>query len=219
MDVSNTGLILAVQLLNVNHLFCPGWVRDTAPFSAQYVNENHVLTVLCDPVPLRAGMIAAELNWTEKGTNQSMKWSCSLRSLKRFVRSNDTFVTDTTLVEILSLYLIGLPIFIVPFFFSSVLGTYYFQSLTTGKIWIHELHRKQKWKLKIALAAVSDPAVCVLLAWRQVPVYMCWPNHNTWWRNNSSRATNRRPADQMRPGGRLLRTTGRAIAHHTVQEK
>ena len=30
--------------------------------------------------------------------------------------------------------------------------------------------QKRKWKLKIALAAVSDPAVCVLLAWRQVQV-------------------------------------------------
>ena len=38
-------LILAVQLLNVNHLLCPGWVSDTAPFSVEYVNENHVLSV------------------------------------------------------------------------------------------------------------------------------------------------------------------------------
>ena len=52
---------------------------------------------------------------------------------------------------------------------------------------------------------MSDPAVCVSLAWRQVPVYTCWPNQNTWWRNNSSGATNKRPAGQMRPGGRLLR--------------
>ena len=42
-----------------------------------------------------------------------------------------------------------------------------------------ELLQKQKCKLKFALAAVSDPAVCVSLAWRQVPVYTCWPNQNT----------------------------------------
>ena len=44
MDVSNTALILAVRLLNVNQLLCPEWVSDTAPLSAQYVNENHVLS-------------------------------------------------------------------------------------------------------------------------------------------------------------------------------
>ena len=49
-------------------------------------------------VPLPASMLAAELNWTEKGTNQFLKWFRSLRSLKRFIRLNDTFVTDTTLV-------------------------------------------------------------------------------------------------------------------------
>ena len=37
-DVSNTVLILAVRLLKVNQLLCP----DTAPLSAQYVNENHI---------------------------------------------------------------------------------------------------------------------------------------------------------------------------------
>ena len=52
-------------------------------------------------VPLPAGMLAAELSWTEKGTNQSMKWSRSLRSLKWFVRLNDTFATDTTLAATL----------------------------------------------------------------------------------------------------------------------
>ena len=47
-----------------------------------------------------AAMLAAELNWTElKGTNQFMKWFSSLRSLKRFVRSNDTFANNTTLVS------------------------------------------------------------------------------------------------------------------------
>ena len=44
MYVSNTVLILAVQLLNMNQLLCPEWVSDTAPLSAQYVNENHVLS-------------------------------------------------------------------------------------------------------------------------------------------------------------------------------
>ena len=72
------------------------------------------------------------------------------------------------------------------------LETWHFQSLTSDKMWIRELLRKRKWKLKVAVAVVSDPAVCVSLAWRQVPVYMCWPNQNTWWRNNSSGATNRR---------------------------
>ena len=38
-------LILAVRLLNVNQLLCPEWVSDTVPLSAQYVNENHVLSV------------------------------------------------------------------------------------------------------------------------------------------------------------------------------
>ena len=38
---------------------------------------------------------------------------------------------------------------------------------------------KTKVEVKIALAAVSDPAVCVSFAWRQVPVYKCWPNKNT----------------------------------------
>ena len=37
-----------------------------------------------------AAMLAAELNWTEKGTNQFMKWFRSVRSLKRFVHSTDT---------------------------------------------------------------------------------------------------------------------------------
>ena len=34
-------------------------------------------------VPLPAGMLATELSWTEKGTNQFMKWFPSLRSLKK----------------------------------------------------------------------------------------------------------------------------------------
>ena len=34
-DVSNTALILAVRLLNVNQLLCPEWVSDTASLSAQ----------------------------------------------------------------------------------------------------------------------------------------------------------------------------------------
>ena len=41
-----------------------------------------------------------------------------------------------------------------------------------------------KTKVKVKnCSAVSDPAVCVSLAWRQVPVCTCWPNQNTWWRN------------------------------------
>ena len=48
-------------------------------------------------VPLPAGMLTAELNWTEKGTNQFLKWFRSLHSLKRFAHSNDTYATDTTL--------------------------------------------------------------------------------------------------------------------------
>ena len=48
-------------------------------------------------VPLPAGMLAAELNWTEKGTNQFMKWFHSLRSLKRFIRLNVTLATNTLL--------------------------------------------------------------------------------------------------------------------------
>ena len=121
MDVSNTALVLAVHLLNVNHFFCPGWMtqcqfqysmwmRITSSaliLCVQWVreswmnhsmNENHVLIVVwVAAVPLPAGMLAAELNWTEKGTNQSMKWSRSFCSLKRFARSNSTFTTDTTL--------------------------------------------------------------------------------------------------------------------------
>ena len=50
-------------------------------------------------VPLPAGMLAAELNWTEKGMNQFMKRFRSVCSLKRFVCSNDTFATDTTLLH------------------------------------------------------------------------------------------------------------------------
>ena len=64
----------------------------------------------------------------------------------------------------------------------------------------------KKELIKIALAAVSDPTVYVSLAWRQVLVYTCWPNQNTWWRNNCSWATNRWLAGWMRPGGCLLRT-------------
>ena len=67
---------------------------------------------------------------------------------------------------------------------------------TAGKMWICELFQKFEWKLNIALTAVSDPAVCVSLAWRQET---CRPNHNTWRRNHSSGATNRRPAGRMRP--------------------
>ena len=59
--------------------------------------------------------------------------------------------------------------------------------------------QKLKWMLKIVLAGVSDLGVCVSLAWRQVPVYTCHPNQNTWWRNNSPGATNRRLAGRMRP--------------------
>ena len=44
MDVSNTALILTVRLQAVNQLLCPEWVSDTAPLSAQCVNENHVLS-------------------------------------------------------------------------------------------------------------------------------------------------------------------------------
>ena len=43
MDVSNTALILAARLLNVNQLLCPEWVSDTAPLSAQYVLSNSSL--------------------------------------------------------------------------------------------------------------------------------------------------------------------------------
>ena len=55
-------------------------------------------------------------------------------------------------------------------FYTRVLGTRHCQSLTTGKMWTCELLRKRKWKLKIAFAVESDPAVCALLAWRQVLV-------------------------------------------------
>ena len=96
------------------------WVSDTAPLSAQYVNENHVLSdsSVCSrftnhsanvnhvqfsewvaAVPLPASIITAELNCTEKGTNQFMKWFRSLCLLKRFACSNDTFATDTTLLR------------------------------------------------------------------------------------------------------------------------
>ncbi len=40
-----------------------------------------------------------ELNWTEKRTNQFLKWFHSVRSLKRFVRSIESFTNDTTLIE------------------------------------------------------------------------------------------------------------------------
>ena len=61
--------------------------------SAQDLNENHVLTVLWVSRSSSTPW-SAELNWTEKGTNQFMKWS---RSLGSFVCLNDTFATDTTL--------------------------------------------------------------------------------------------------------------------------
>ena len=82
-------------------------------------------------------------------------------------------------------------IFTVHFVRAVYLETRHFQSLTTGKMWIRELLWTRQWKLKVVFGAVSDPAVCVLLAWRQVPVFTCWLNQNSWWRNNSSGATNR----------------------------
>ena len=84
--------------------------------------------------------------------------------------------------------------FTVYFVIIVYLETCHFQSLTSNKMLICELLRKRKWNLKVAVEMVSDPAVCVSLAWRQVPVYTCWPNQNTWWRSNSSGATNRRLA-------------------------
>ena len=51
-------------------------------------------------------------------------------------------------------------------------------------------------------ARTSEWHSCVSFAWKHVQVYMCWPHQITEWRNNSSGATNRRPAGQMR----LLRT-------------
>ena len=138
-------LILAVRLLNVNQLLCPGWVSDTAPLSAQYMNENHVLSdsslcavglqimnkwhrdhesrphscTLCvqasespparclrhspkihkwvAAVPLLAGMLAAELNWTKK---QISSWSDSVQFVHSNIHSfdsNNTFATETTL--------------------------------------------------------------------------------------------------------------------------
>ena len=63
-------------------------------------------------------------------------------------------------------------LFTVCFSLSSELGTRHFHAIlapTAGK-----MRTAQKTKVK-----VSDPAVCVSLAWRQVPVYTCWPNQNT----------------------------------------
>ena len=59
---------------------------------------------------------------------------------------------------------------------------------------------------------MSDPAVCVSLAWRQVLVYTCWPNLNTLVKEWQFGATNRRPTGWMWPGGHLLRTDG--LEHH-----
>ena len=117
-------------------------------------------------------------------------------------------------MQILSSYFFEWLIFTVHFVITVYLETRYCQSLTTGKMWIRELLRKRKWTLKVALAVVSDPAVCVSLSWRQVPLFTCWPKQNTWWRSNSLGATNRRLVGWMRPGGRLLRTTG--IVHKNV---
>ena len=131
MDVSNTALILAVRLLDVNKLLCPEWEgewhsatfstareRESRPQQQFYVcstfaNHERItartwitssqFSVWVAAVPLPNGMLEAELNLSEKGTNQFMKWFYSLRSLKRFVRLNDTFATDTTLVQCLLL--------------------------------------------------------------------------------------------------------------------
>ena len=109
----------------MNQLLCPEWVSElqSANFSTVHEREsrpqwqfsvccrfaNHEritartwitssqFSVWVAEVPLPASMLAAELNWTEKGTNQFLKWFRSLRSLKRFVRFNDKFATDTTL--------------------------------------------------------------------------------------------------------------------------
>ena len=64
---------------------------------------------------------------------------------------------------------------------------------------------KTKVKVKSCTRSGECPS-CVSLAWRQVSVYMCWPNQHTWWRNNSWGATNRRPEGRMQPGGHPLRT-------------
>ena len=71
--------------------------RHSATFSTERERESCPHSSLSESVLLPTGMLAAELNWTEKGTNQSMKWSRSLCSLKRFVHLNDTFPTNTTL--------------------------------------------------------------------------------------------------------------------------
>ena len=75
-DVSNTALILAVLLLNVNQLLC-----DSSLFAAGSWNDERItartsitssqFSEWVAAVPLPAGMIAAKLNWTEKGTNQT----------------------------------------------------------------------------------------------------------------------------------------------------
>ena len=72
--------------------------RHSATFSTERERESCPHSSLSESVPLPAGMLTAELNWTEKGTNQSMKWSRLLRSLKSFIRLNNTFATDTTLL-------------------------------------------------------------------------------------------------------------------------
>ena len=71
-------------------------VKDLA-LPARWLRRSPKIHKWVAAVPLPTGMLAAELNWTEKGTNQFMKWFRSVRSLKRFVRSTNTFATDTTL--------------------------------------------------------------------------------------------------------------------------
>ena len=56
----------------VNHEWITAQTRITSSQFSEWVAA----------VPLPAGMLAAELNWTEKGTNQSMKWSRSFRSTR-----------------------------------------------------------------------------------------------------------------------------------------
>ena len=94
----------------MNQLLCPEWVGEwhSATFStvreweshpqrqfsvcSRFANHERItartwitssqFSVWVTAVPLPAGMLAAELNWTEKGTNQFLKWFRSLRSLK-----------------------------------------------------------------------------------------------------------------------------------------
>ena len=111
----------------MNQLLCPEWVGEwhSATFStvreweshpqqqfslcSRFMNHEQItartwitssqFSVWVAAVPLPAGMLAPDLKWTEKGTNQFLKWFCSLRSCKRFVGLNNMFATDTTLTH------------------------------------------------------------------------------------------------------------------------